>query len=114
MSLPKIIKLDGEGSQYSLQLFVASDNECFCGHFDAAPIVPGVVQVGWVMTLSQRFFEPVTSALARQINQLKFQRVIQPNSQFTMDLSFSEESKVIIFSLYQGETRYSSGKIVVC
>jgi len=58
------------------ELLVPHDLRIFHGHFPAVPIVPGVVQVGWVVELARQ--HGVAAGRCFGIVTAKFRRLVQP------------------------------------
>ncbi|GAA0208662.1 thioester dehydrase [Kangiella japonica] len=120
MNYPEVVTQTVENNVLTLQLEVSPQLEAFNGHFDSFPIIPGVVQVQWAL----HFFKgsPLYTQTAlpntaehdvycSKMSALKFQQVIPPNSRVTLTLSFDEIKQCLIFSISDGDTKYSSGKL---
>lgn len=63
---------------YVINIEATEDTGAYDGHFAGHPILPGVVQLDWVMKLSQEIFaidEP-----SAQDFQIKFSHIIEPGS----------------------------------
>lgn len=93
-------------------LEVSADLAIFDGHFPDAPIVPGVAQVDWVMTLApQRLPIPPRDRFHR-IDVLKFQNVIRPGDIVQMALTWQPDTQVLAFRLTSAVGPHASGKIL--
>lgn len=66
------------------RLTVPLDLAHFDGHFASTPVVPGVVQIGWAMELARRSLVP--HGRFRGMEALKFQHLVRPGDDLTLDL----------------------------
>lgn len=81
----------------------------FEGHFPNTPILPGVVQVHWAIHYGRQCFDlPKTF---RQISKLKFQKVIQPNTTITLELTHETTKNQLNFIYYSKIGQHASGSI---
>ena len=110
MNLPQIITKTISQDSVQIALAVSAELQAFEGHFDQAPIIPGVEQLRWVVEFAQECFKLEEIEIER-VDALKFQNVIQPNSQ--IHLSLVRKSNRIDFSFTSGEMRHSSGKVFI-
>ena len=110
MNLPQIISQTINPERAEITLAVAAELQAFEGHFDEAPIIPGVEQLRWVIEFAQKSFE-LDELVVERVDALKFQNVIQPNSQVILTLH--NKPNRIDFSFTSGELRHSSGKVIV-
>lgn len=108
--LPHVIFNERSEHHCQLQLQVPLDCIWFDGHFDNAPILSGVAQIGWVMALAKRFLNIEQPFCG--IDVLKFQRVIVPGDTLTMKLQHIAEKQQLNFSL-SADTPISSGRIIL-
>jgi 3-hydroxyacyl-[acyl-carrier-protein] dehydratase len=68
----------------TIRLDVPPQLPCFADHFAGAPMLPGVLQLGWAVRLAQQQFGIDTPLL--QVSQLKFQHPIAPGSELSLQL----------------------------
>lgn len=108
ISEPQILNKDVLEKEITLELFIPETLEFFKGHFPEVAILPGVVQLNWVMQFAKEYLELDPADLAH-IEQLKFTKVIKPNSTVLLELKFINAR--LEFRYYQGDVRYSFGKI---
>jgi acyl-coenzyme A synthetase/AMP-(fatty) acid ligase/3-hydroxymyristoyl/3-hydroxydecanoyl-(acyl carrier protein) dehydratase len=102
------VEVDGE---WSLQLAVPPDLAYFSGHFPQAPVLPGVVQVEWALTLGQRLM--VLPAKFAGMEVLKFQQLVRPGDEIQLHLRFDPARGKLYFA-YRNETATcSSGRILL-
>ena len=91
-------------------LDIPSDLDFFPGHFPGFPILPGFIQIGWVMELAGPL-NPAGQFVA--VNRLKFMRPITCNRQIRLSLEISDDRLRILFRYYTERFSYSSGQIVL-
>ncbi|MGE8152232.1 AMP-binding protein [Pseudomonas vancouverensis] len=102
------IETDGE---WSLQLAVPPDLAYFSGHFPKAPVLPGVVQVDWALTLGQQLMDLPPRFAGMEV--LKFQQLVRPGDEIQLHLRFDPQRSKLYFA-YRNETATcSSGRIVL-
>ena len=77
-SLPIIehVTVDGERRTLCCELFVPRELRVFRDHFPGAPVVPGVMQVGWAVELACR--HGLVSGALFGIVTAKFRRLVRP------------------------------------
>jgi 3-hydroxymyristoyl/3-hydroxydecanoyl-(acyl carrier protein) dehydratase len=81
--------------------------DCWPGHFPAWTIVPGVLQLGWVVGLAQRWLGP---ARLIGLEGLKFQRPLGPGQRLTLRLETAPGR--LHFRLFDGDTVFSLGRLL--
>ncbi len=108
---PTVVGREAGGDRTALRLRAPRNLIYFDGHFDVAPILPGVVQVGWALRFAREAF--ALSGAFQRLESLKFFRVIMADQEFTLELSFNEEKNSIGFQYGAGDIKYSSGRIVL-
>lgn len=91
-----------EQSQLLLQLAVPEDLTCFAGHFPDFPILPGVVQLDWVVALAALHLQ--LEGHVQSVERLKFMRPIRPGQQLSLELVFNAARQWLDFTYqYQGQ-----------
>lgn len=89
------------------------ENLAYCdGHFPMHPIVPGVVQLDWVMTAAHALWENLPPPI--RIEALKFKTLLLPGQEF--ELTLQRTSDKLSFTLRNanaGEEIFSSGRFVL-
>ncbi|MES2626110.1 MAG: hypothetical protein V4628_12580 [Pseudomonadota bacterium] len=113
MDLPPIISVmrSAEQNLTSLQLSIHAGLDGFDGHFDGAPIVPGVLQIHWALQFANQYLKPVSPFEIASMEAVKFQQVMTPGIEVKLDLELTNGKLVFMFS--SPEKRYSSGKIAI-
>jgi 3-hydroxyacyl-[acyl-carrier-protein] dehydratase len=109
MKLPiaKIVTQEEDG--VVLDIALPSSLAAFDGHFPGYPVLPGVVQVDWVMRLSAERFG--LGAVAASDVRIKFRRIISPDMPLALHLQIMRARNRLIFSYVSGGTEMSSGQI---
>ena len=75
------------------------------------PVVAGVVQLEWVHELATEFLGSPPD-IAR-MEQIKFHGLMQPGQTFSARLEHDRERSRVNYLLHDGETRFSSGRMVL-
>lgn len=94
-----------------LKFDLRADDSCFRGHFEAAPVLAGVIQVGWAMTLSEQKFQSAWQF--RGLQSVKFQRLILPPVSLQLELEHLPARQLLRFTYSDEGGVYSSGAIRV-
>lgn len=105
------VKLDKNILQ--LQLVMNSGLEAFEGHFDSIAVVPGVVQIAWVIDFFTEYFQKHNKRAVeiKGLEALKFHQVIL--SEYKVTLNIEIKDKNIIFNYSSSHGKHSSGKIIL-
>jgi acyl-coenzyme A synthetase/AMP-(fatty) acid ligase len=90
------------------ELSVPEDLAFLEGHFEGFPVVPGVVQVGWVMEAAQAAFGAPPRVAA--IENLKFKELLLPGQRLRLELEWSPSREVLRFRLAAGGRVFSTGR----
>lgn len=110
-TLPTVLSTEKIDDTVRLSLKVPEDLLYFDGHFDQSPILPGVVQLQWAEEYAREHFQ-LTGDFMR-LEALKFQKIATPGIFLTLDLSFSEKNKKIVFKYTSSIGQHASGRIVL-
>ncbi|WP_420234219.1 AMP-binding protein [Pseudomonas sp. ABY48] len=102
------VETDGE---WSLQLVVPPDLSYFSGHFPTAPVLPGVVQVDWALSLGRQLLDLPPRFVGMEV--LKFQQLIRPGDEIQLHLRFDRERGKLYFAYRNDTAACSSGRIVL-
>jgi len=96
-------------SHYEFDLRVPDDLAVWPGHFPEFFLVPGVLQVDWVMRLASERLGLV--AVPPRIEGLKFKTPLRPQQRFTLRLDVSPDGRVVDFELASPTEVYSRGRL---
>ena len=97
-------------STVTLQVEISQSSPFFDGHFEQAPILPGVAQLDWVVRFGREFFSLPPRLL--RLEAVKFQQVIQPGVPIEMALDFDADHGRLSFALRSAAGSHASGRIV--
>jgi 3-hydroxymyristoyl/3-hydroxydecanoyl-(acyl carrier protein) dehydratase len=102
-------RVDGDGAQ--VEVAVPRDLDYFDGHFPGAPVVPGVVQIKWVLALARRCLG--IGGVFAGVEALKFQEALRPGAEVTVELKYAAAAGKLHFSLRSVRQRFSSGRVLL-
>ncbi|MET0330788.1 MAG: hypothetical protein ABW154_05090 [Dyella sp.] len=101
---------DADGSLL-LRLRVPLDLVHFDGHFPAAPVLPGMLQLGWALALAAPRLG--TAAECREFEALKFQHLLRPGDDVLLHLRWDAARGKLHFAYRWGDQAYSSGRLLL-
>lgn len=108
---PVVLDERRDGDECVLQLQVPADLAYFPGHFPQAAVLPGAAQVAWVLQLAAARLG--TSPRCREMEALKFQRLLRPGDRVMLTLRIDRARGKLHFAYRGGEAAYSSGRLVL-
>lgn len=108
MKLPEILAIT-EQTADSVTLSIGVAPEVCIGHFPGHPVVPGVVQLDWVMRLAGHYF-PAVPPVAQDF-QIKFRRIIQPGEPVALLLTWMADKNALTFTYSVEGATASSGRV---
>ncbi|MGV8916933.1 MAG: AMP-binding protein [Pseudomonas sp.] len=108
---PEVLGQQQVEDELHVELLVPPDLACFSGHFPQAPVLPGVVQVDWALSLGQQLLTLPPRFAGMEV--LKFQQLVRPGDQVLLTLRFDSQRSKLHFSYHNGEAACSSGRIVL-
>lgn len=83
----------------------------FQGHFPGHPVLPGVVQLDWAVSLADRYLG--TSIGAARHLQVKFREIIAPGGTVTLTLRRPAGAARVSFEFRRGDEILSSGAVTL-
>jgi 3-hydroxymyristoyl/3-hydroxydecanoyl-(acyl carrier protein) dehydratase len=95
----------------TLELRVPRNLDCWPGHFPGRSVVPGFLQLDWVMRFASRWLG--SAPRVRSIEGLKFKSVLGPGERFTLTLERSGDGAGLRFRLAGGDRIFSLGRFVL-
>ncbi|KPW37285.1 AMP-dependent synthetase and ligase [Pseudomonas coronafaciens pv. atropurpurea] len=109
---PEVLEQQTVEGELHLQMIVPPDLAFFSGHFPKAPILPGVVQVDWAISLGQRLLDLPPDFAGMEV--LKFQQLVRPGDRLKLTLRFDAARSKLHFTFHNSENApCSSGRIVL-
>lgn len=100
-----------DNGQCRLTAWVPPDLVYFSGHFDRFPLVPGVVELDWVLAVARRQF--VLPPRVVQVENLKFQQFLRPGDQMNLWLHWQADKGKLLFKLDSEAGVCASGRVVL-
>lgn len=110
-SLPQILSTELNGESVQHRLKIAADLPFFKGHFPEQAVLPGVTQLDWAIRLGCQHFGYAQDVATLEV--LKFQQLMLPDSEVTLEISENKAKTKLIFSYFDDEKRFASGRIVL-
>ncbi|WP_312958402.1 acyl-CoA synthetase family protein [Stutzerimonas nitrititolerans] len=101
-----------EDDQWHLELGVPVDLAHFSGHFPQTPVLPGVVQIDWAISLARQLIENLPPRF-QGMEVLKFQQLARPGDRLQLTLRFVAQRSKLHFSYRNGDAPCSSGRILL-
>ncbi len=111
MSASPVMSLQCDGHRAEARLSFPPDSDAFRGHFPNMPVLPGVVQIDWVMRLAEQCFRIARPAAADF--QVKFSRIIIPGMVLTLILELDPSHQRLTFEYRDGAQIMSSGRVKI-
>ncbi|WP_263262139.1 AMP-binding protein [Pseudomonas sp. RIT-PI-S] len=108
---PEVLGETSTEGEWHVRLRVPYDLACFSGHFPSAPVLPGVVQVGWALQLGRALLDLPPRFAGMEV--LKFQQLVRPGDLLSLSLRFDVERAKLYFTYRAGEQPCSSGRILL-
>ena len=82
----------------------------FDGHFPGRPILPGVVQIDWVIACGRQCFD--LPPVFRGVHALKFQRLIPPETRLRLAIIHDPAKSCLSFQITSDLGRHATGRIL--
>jgi 3-hydroxymyristoyl/3-hydroxydecanoyl-(acyl carrier protein) dehydratase len=111
MCAPVVQGVAAEPGAVTLDLGLPADLPCFHGHFPGFPVLPGVVQIDWVMQLGAAYLS-CGQAAASDLR-IKFKRVIRPGRPLALSLRLDPVRQRLDFVYRTGGQVASQGHVVL-
>jgi len=109
LQLPACHLIDHHGQQARVRLLISPEIPYFAGHFTDQPILPGITQIDWAIQIGRHLF--AIDADFTGLHQLKFHRVITPDSQLELELEYQPEQLRLIFRITSTEGEHARGQV---
>jgi len=106
---PEIISETVSDQRCSVRARVPEDLLYLEGHFPDFAVVPGVIELEWVMSFLDKL-APDRGPIASMEN-VKFHEVLLPGSEFSLEVEWDSLRKRASYLLANGDRKYSSGKV---
>jgi len=110
-SAPKLVGERREAGALVRELDVPEDLAQLEGHFEAFPVVAGVVQLGWVLAAASEWLEAPLRLSG--LESLKFPEPLRPGRRVTLALERSADGRQLRFRIHAGRSVYASGRALL-
>ena len=107
LKTPIIISRKVDENSIELVLDMLKSLDCFNGHFDDFPVVPGVALIEWAVRAADVHL--VKNHIFSGMSQIKFQKFIKPNQIIRLRLDLNPESMSLKYKYHNAGIVYSSG-----
>lgn len=107
--LPHITAMRSEANRIELDLVINADLFWFHGHFAEFPILPGVVQLDWALSLARQHLG-LTLEAGRNF-QVKYKAGIFPDDRLVLNLVHQPEKDRLSFDYRRDGALCSSGQV---
>jgi len=104
---PIIISRNSEENSIELVLDMLKSLDCFNGHFDGFPIVPGVALIEWAIKNAEEHL--LKNQIFSGMSQVKFQKFIKPNQVIRLSLEFNPQAMNLKYRYHSADVVYASG-----
>ncbi len=92
------------------ELVVPQDLFYLDGHFPDAPVLPGITQIHWAISLAKQHLPLKPIFLG--IEALKFHRIIKPMTTLSLALEYVESTDKLQFSYTSEQGQHSHGRVL--
>ncbi|MBV1788290.1 AMP-binding protein [Marinobacterium sp. D7] len=106
---PELISQAATEQGAELVLRIPAELVYFDGHFAGNPILPGITQVHWAAHYGHQLLG--SGGVFCRLEAVKFQQVIFPESEVSLELEYSAEKRKLSFRYYSDRGVHSSGRI---
>ena len=100
----------GSAEERRYRIEILCDLAYFSGHFPTAPVVPGVAQITWAVSLAQRELQPGLHFAGMEA--LKFQRLLRPGDVAELALRWDAGKQKLYFAYTLDGAPCSSGRVL--
>lgn len=109
LKAPIMVSCQAQDNSVELVLDMLKSLDCFNGHFEDFPVVPGVALIEWAMQTAKKYL--VKDHHFVGMSQIKFQKFIKPNQIVRLKLDFNPTTMNLKYQYYSADTIYSSGTL---
>lgn len=109
LKAPIMVSCQAQDNSVELVLDMLKSLDCFNGHFEDFPVVPGVALIEWAMQTAKKYL--VKDHHFVGMSKIKFQKFIKPNQIVRLKLDFNPTTMNLKYQYYSADTIYSSGTL---
>lgn len=111
IKMPYVRHSTVEDNQLELELYIPSELYYFSGHFPDKPVLPGVVQIDWVMTYAKEFLAVLGEFQGMEA--IKFRDIIEPETTLHLLIHYRKDKHKLVFRYESAKGNHSSGRVLV-
>jgi 3-hydroxymyristoyl/3-hydroxydecanoyl-(acyl carrier protein) dehydratase len=109
MTEPALHALELTAEKAHFEVYVSPHLLVFDGHFDKLPVLPGVAQVDWAITIGRRSFG--IRGPFQRLEAVKFHRLYQPGALLSLEMEWRAERDLLTFKFTSVAGSHSSGRV---
>ncbi len=111
MILPELSAIECDGETALIRFSLDDQTPYVQGHFDRRAVLPGVVQVGWAIAFTEKYFDTQIHFYA--MKSVKFTQLVLPPVEVEMKLNYNKSKGLIKFQSHTPTGKCGSGIIEV-
>lgn len=105
---PRVLTVGQTENDATLALYIPADLPCFAGHFDRAPVLPGVVQLHWATHFARQYLG--LQGDPGELKAIKFQALARPDTVLQLRLHRIAPNW-LGFSFHSAAGQHSQGRM---
>jgi 3-hydroxymyristoyl/3-hydroxydecanoyl-(acyl carrier protein) dehydratase len=109
-TIPPSRVVESAPGRVEIDLEIVPELAYFEGHFPAAPVLPGVVQIDWAVHFGKAHLA-VRGTFAG-LEAIKFRRVIRPGEMVRLSLEWREDRTMLVFRVHSDAGVHASGRVL--
>jgi acyl-coenzyme A synthetase/AMP-(fatty) acid ligase len=110
-TLPQLLGAITTATGCQLRLRVPADLACLPGHFPGAPVVPGVVLIGWAEHFGRSHLN--LRAPLRGLENIKFKQPVPPGAELVLELAYEPGRARLSFSVRSPAGEHAAGRLLL-
>ncbi|WP_372524492.1 AMP-binding protein [Piscinibacter sp.] len=108
--MPSVQWIECGATEARAEFSVEAGDAAFDGHFPAAAILPGVIQLDWAIRCGRDCFALAAPVAGLEV--LKFQQPVLPGTKLTLALHWKPETRAMTFRITSTAGVHASGRVL--